>query len=124
MFDKELVLSILLQICDALEKIRQRSEKVESAAYFTASPEGMERLDGICMLFIAVDESLKNVDKMTDGALLQKYPDIDWSGVKGFRDIMAHHYFDIDAEQVLWVISHHLNALIETIQRMINDLNQ
>lgn len=122
MFDKELVRSILLQIDEALEKVRCRSEKVESAAFFTDSPAGMEKLDGICMLFMAVGESLKNVDKITGGTLLEKYPDIDWPGVKGFRDIVAHHYFDIDAEQVFWMISHDLKSLIVTIRKMIKEL--
>ncbi len=124
MFDRELVRSILLQIHDALEKIQRRSEKVENPAYFTDSPEGMEKLDGICMLFMAIGESLKNIDKITSGTLLEKYHHVDWSGVKGFRDIIAHHYFDIDADQVFWIIRHHLKSLIEIVSVMIHDLEQ
>ncbi len=93
MFDEALVQSILILIDEAIEKIRIRTRDVDSADYFTASPEGMERLDGIAMLFIAIGESLKNIDKITEGGLLAKYPEIDWVGVKGFRDIIAHHYF-------------------------------
>jgi uncharacterized protein with HEPN domain len=57
----------------------------------------VERLDGIAMLFMAIGESLKNLDKITNGLLFLTRPEIDWTGVKGFRDIIAHHYFDIDA---------------------------
>jgi len=57
------------------------------------------------MLFIAIGESLKNIDKITQGRLLSDYPEIDWVGVKGFRDIIAHHYFDIDAEQVFSLLT-------------------
>ncbi len=55
------------------------------------------------MLFMAIGEALKNIDKITGGALLSQYPEIDWKGAIGFRDIIAHHYFDIDAEQVFWI---------------------
>jgi uncharacterized protein with HEPN domain len=95
---------------------------VESPDYFTGTPEGVERLDGIAMLFIAIGESLKNIDKITAGTLLSKCPEIDWTGVKGFRDIIAHHYFDIDAEQVFWFCKHNLESLSVTIKKMIQEM--
>jgi uncharacterized protein with HEPN domain len=122
MFDKELVNSVLLQIDEAIEKIQTRSTGIDSSSFFTDSPSGMEKLDGICMLLMAIGESLKNVDKITDGKLLKKYPEIDWTGVKGFRDIVAHHYFDIDADQVYWIISKKLEPLSKTIKKIIKDL--
>jgi uncharacterized protein with HEPN domain len=123
MFDKELVCSIVTQIDTAIATIQSRCAGAKDVAFFTDSPQGMEKLDGVCMLFIAIGESIKNVDKITGGTLLVKYPSIDWQGVKGFRDIVAHHYFDIDAEQVYWIVSHELKPLSETIQRIIQDIN-
>ncbi|HBG05801.1 MAG TPA: antitoxin [Geobacter sp.] len=122
MFDKELVLAILTQINEALEKIANRTIKIKSADDFTDSPEGMEKLDGICMLFMAIGESLKNVDKITSGLLLSRFPEIDWKGTIGFRDIIAHHYFDIDAEQVFWICTNHVGALSATIKKIIAEL--
>jgi uncharacterized protein with HEPN domain len=121
MFDKALVHSILLQIDEAIERIRTRTREIESADYFTNSPAGVERLDGIAMLFMAIGESLKNLDKITSGALLSRHPEIDWTGVKGFRDIIAHHYFDIDAEQVFWIISHDLEPLSMAVKAMTKE---
>lgn len=48
--------------------------------YFMDTPEGQEKLDGICMQLIAIGESLKNIDKITDKRLLEKYPQVDWKG--------------------------------------------
>jgi uncharacterized protein with HEPN domain len=93
---------MFIEISQAIDKISYRTAEIERADYFTGSPEGMERLDGVAMLFLAIGESLKNIDKITSSTLLQKHPEIDWAGVKGFRDIIAHHYFDIDADQVFW----------------------
>ncbi len=122
MFDKDLVLSILSQIDEALEKIASRAERIRSADDFTGSPAGSEKLDSICMLFMAIGEALKNIDKITAGTLLSNYPEIDWTGVKGFRDVIAHHYFDIDAEQVFWICKHNLEPLSVTIKKMIQEM--
>jgi len=122
MFDKDLVLSILTQIDEALEKIAGRAARIRSADDFTGSPAGSEKLDSICMLFMAIGEALKNIDKITGGALLSQYPEIDWKGAIGFRDLIAHHYFDIDAEQVFWICAHEVRPLSATIKRMIEEL--
>jgi uncharacterized protein with HEPN domain len=52
------------------------------------------------MQLIAFGESLKNIDKITNHEFLKKYPNIEWKKVKGLRDIITHHYFDLDAETV------------------------
>jgi uncharacterized protein with HEPN domain len=121
MCDKEVVLSILGQIDAALETIKIRTTPIKSPSDFTGSPDGMFVLDGVCMLFVAIGESIKNLDKITDRAFLICYPEIDWSGVTGFRDIIAHHYFDLDADQVFVICTRHLEPLQRVIRRMIAD---
>ena len=64
---------------------------------------------------IAIGESLKNIDKITNKELLEKYPQIDWKGAKGMRDIISHHYFDIDANDIYSVCDTKLEELLETI---------
>jgi len=123
MYDKSLVLSILVQIEEALQKISRRAGRYRSAEEFTSSEAGMESLDSICMLFMAVGEALKNIDKITGGSLLSQYPEIDWKGAMGFRDIIAHQYFDIDAEQVFWICTHELEPLSSAIRKMIGELS-
>lgn len=76
------------------------------------------------MLFIAVGESLKGLDKVTQKELLSSYPSIEWKKNMGFRDIIAHHYFDIDAEEIWWVLEHELNPLLDTIKEMIKEVDK
>ena len=38
------------------------------------------------------------------------------------RDIISHHYFDIDAEEIFWVCSRQLGPLVQAIDKMLNDL--
>lgn len=122
MFDKELVCDILYQIYEATQKVIQRFTQIKTVSDFTDSPAGMEKLDSICMLLIAIGESLKNIDKITNESLLKKYPEIDWKGAKGLRDIISHQYFDVDAEEIFWVCEQHIPPLSITIKQIISDL--
>jgi len=45
----------------------------------------------------------KNLDKATDSLLLLRYPSVDWRQIKGMRDVISHHYFNVDAEVVYTV---------------------
>lgn len=74
MFDKGLAIEVLQQILQATLTIIERFKPVNSVEDFTGTPAGMEKLDSICMLLIAVGENLKNIDKITSGKLLPKYP--------------------------------------------------
>lgn len=103
MSDSNLLIDILNQTLDATRRVEKRFKSVGSVDYFTNSDAGMEKLDAICMLLIAIGESLKKIDKITNKTLLVQYPEIDWKGAKGMRDIISHHYFDIDAEEIYWV---------------------
>ena len=123
MYDRTLVLDIPGQIEGALQKVRDRSRQIASADELTATPEGEERLDGLCMLFIAIGESLKNLDKITGGELFAAHPEIDWKVAMGFRDVITHRYFDIDAEQVWWICTHEVGPLSNAIRRMIDELD-
>lgn len=122
MSDIELVSSSLIKTNTAIERILERSETILSADDFLQTPSGVERMESICMLLIAIVESVKRVDKATDKRLLIQYPDVDWKGIMGMRDIIAHHYFDIDAEVVFDVIKNSLPAVRETIIRIIASL--
>jgi len=122
MYDKSLVIEILTQISNAVQVTLHRFEVVDSESYFTDTPAGMEKLDSICMQLIAIGESLKNIDKITNKELLAKYPQIDWKGAKGMRDIISHHYFDVDAKEIYNVCDTKLEKLLEVIELIRKEL--
>ena len=82
----------------------------------------MEKLDAICMQLIAIGESIKNLEKITENDFLGGYPEIEWKKIKGMRDIISHHYFDIDAEVIYDVCKNHINDLAVTIKKMLENL--
>lgn len=118
MCDKELVQEILKQILIATDKVLYRFEPVDTVSFFTDSPKGMEKLDSICMLLIAIGESLKNLDKITNKTLLAAYPEINWKGAKSMRDIISHQYFTIDAEIIFNVCENNIQKLRNTISNI------
>lgn len=83
----------------------------------------MEKLDASCMLLIAIGESLKGFDKVTEKKLLITYPSIPWNNVMGVRDIIAHHYFDIDAEEIFDIVHNELSSLLVAIRYFIQELS-
>ena len=119
---EKLVIEILQQINEALQKIHRRFDKINSPDDFLDSEYGMDMLDAICMQLISIGESVKNIDKITNQELLSNYPEIDWRGIKGIRDFVSHHYFDIDAEEIFNIGENYLKPLMETVNKMINDL--
>ena len=89
---------------------------------FLVSEEGIDKLDAICMMLIAIGENLKNLDKVTGGKLLARFPEVDWKGAKGMRDIISHHYFDLNAEVVFSICMDRIPGLIKTILKMKDTL--
>lgn len=119
-----MVLEILGQIYGATQKILKRFEPIKTANEFIDSESGMEKLDAICMQLIAIGEALKNLDKITDDSLLPNYPQIDWKKVKGMRDVISHHYFDIDEEAIFKVCTDHIKQLSEVIKKIMKDVRE
>jgi uncharacterized protein with HEPN domain len=122
MRDKELVMEVLQQIEEAAAKIVARFKAIHQVPDFTDSPAGVEKMDAICMMLIVIGESLKNLDKITDGTLLPQYPAVDWKKAKGMRDILTHHYVDINAEAVFYTCKEKIPVLRETLQKMLREL--
>jgi uncharacterized protein with HEPN domain len=123
-YDKELILDTLKQIRDALVIVKKRCSYAKSADDFCDSEEGQEKLDSICMKLIAVGESLKNIDILTDKKLLIQYPYIKWKEIKGIRDILSHHYFDLDAVVIFDICNDEIVELLTTVNQIIEDFNE
>jgi len=120
MSDKDLmVLSTLEDIKHSIELILSRFKNINSSDDFLANDNGLLLLDSISMRFVAIGEGFKNIDKLTDKKLLQEYPHIQWKGVKGIRDILSHHYFDLDAETIFDICENNLDELLSVTESMI-----
>lgn len=119
---KLMILSTLEDIKYSLELIQRRSKHISSSDDFLKDEEGLEKLDSISMRLVAIGEGFKNIDKLSDNQLLSKYPNIPWKEVKGVRDILSHHYFDLDSEVIFTICKNDIHKLLQTTIEIIKDI--
>lgn len=114
---------LLVQIRTAIIQLKEWNNNVQSSDDYYCSPDGMKNLAASCMLIEAIGEGVKQIDKITDGKLLDKRPEIPWKDVIGIRNHIAHGYFDIDGDMVFDVIKNDLDSLLKAIEYFIGDPN-
>jgi uncharacterized protein with HEPN domain len=119
MSDRRLIYEKLLQIRDALQRIERRFSKITTPDDFIDTEQGQDLLDAIAMMLIVIGETLKRLDLETNGKIFEPYPEVNWRGAKGVRDVLAHRYFDIDAEQVFGMCQRQIPGLIRAIDSLI-----
>ena len=112
----QMVYETLNNIEIAITRLQERTVQIHTVDDFLLSPFGMEKLDAACMVIIALGEAVKTLDKLTNKELLPTYPSIDWKKVMGARDIMAHHYFEVDADEVFCIVKNDLDPLMKAIK--------
>jgi len=118
MYDRELVQEVVNQILIAIDRIERRIQKISTPNDFLSSELGIDMLDSIAMMLITIGENCKNLDKMTKGSLMSQFNEVDWKGVKGMRDIISHHYFDINAEIVFFTCKKKIPPLKEILEKI------
>lgn len=122
MYEAALLIERLTEVLNSLERIPRRFAGIDTPADFLSSDAGMDRMDAICMVLIAVGEELKSIDRKTGGRLLTRYPNVKWRGAMGVRDVLAHGYFQVNTEHLFGICRDDIPALIETIKTIIRDV--
>ena len=117
---KEIVLGLFQQIEESISLLLQWNKDVMTVDDYLLSPDGMKNLAATCMLIEAIGESIKKIDRISNGSLLPLRPEIPWKRVMGMRDHIAHGYFDIDAEVVFQTVKNNLNPLLEAVRFFID----
>lgn len=116
------IMELLDMILDSINVIQERTSHIKCGDDFLLSPDNMFTLDGVCMKLIFIGESIKNIDKKTQGTLFCNYPEVPWKDVMKQRDLIAHHYFRIDADSICSTIKEDLPFLKQILLRVKQDL--
>ena len=66
-----------------------------------------------------IGEAVKNISDETR----QKYPNVKWRKIAGFRDIVAHEYFGINDETVWDIVENEVPALLGMVKTMLGENN-
>ena len=120
--NKELIEFTLKEIIFSLELIKDRFKTIKSVDDFIYTKNGLEKLDSISVRLVAVGEGFKNIDKLTNKKLLVNYPAINWKDVKGIRDVLSHHYFQLDAEIIYETCNKNIDELLLVCKTMLKEL--
>jgi len=121
-FDTALVIEILHQIKNSCNLIISRVESIITYSDLITNDSGLEKLDAVSMQLIAIGESIKNLDKITNNEILIKYPEFEWKKAMGMRDIITHHYFDLNPEIVFDVCKNEIPKFSTLLDKIIADI--
>lgn len=106
----------LLSFLEAIEKIEVYSQSFEDGEDFYHDAKSF---DASMMQFVVIGELISRLDetyKIT-------HNEIPWKQIKDFRNIIAHDYFGIDADEIWSIITLHLLPLKENIRYLIDKLD-
>ena len=102
----------LESILEALDRIIEYTSVYESADDFN---NDYRNFDATMMNFVVIGEM---VNKLSDD-FKGDHSKIEWVKIKGFRNIVAHDYFGIDAEEVWQIIKNKIPSLKSEIQSLL-----
>ena len=119
---RQRTISIFRQIETAINQLTEWNRHVKTVDDYYLSSDGMQKLAASCMLIEAIGESVRQIDKITEGNLLPDRPEIPWEDVIGIRNHIAHGYFDIDGDIVFSVIQNELKPLLKAVQFFLKTL--
>ena len=106
--DKITILSIL----EAIQKIFNYTKDFDTADNFY---ENQRDFDAAMMNFMVMGEM---VARLSD-EFIEKHNHIEWHKIRGFRNIIAHNYFGIDAEEVWEIIEVHLPKFRDELKTFV-----
>lgn len=91
------IIDNLQGILDSIELIEIRFVGITQPDNLVMNADGVLILDSICMRLQVIGELLKKIDKI-DATIWEKYPQIEWPNIIKLRDIISHHYTQVDHE--------------------------
>jgi uncharacterized protein with HEPN domain len=98
----------LESILEAIDKILEYTSGFKTPDEFN---DDYRNFDATMMNFVVIGEM---IDKLSED-FKDSHPAIEWQKIKGFRNIVAHDYFGIDAEEVWQIIKNKIPNLKEDI---------
>ncbi|MDR1098062.1 MAG: DUF86 domain-containing protein [Tannerella sp.] len=122
MYDRSLIPNLLDNAEKSLNDVLEWTANIVSVNDFMISPSGMILLNAVCMKLFSIGEEIKSIDKRTDKRLFPQYPEVNWKEVMKMRDVIAHHYFEIDAEVVFDTLKNDVPPLLAAVRQIREDL--
>lgn len=117
----EMLVEKLNFILESIGLIEERFMKISVPDDLVLSPNGVMILDSISMRLQVIGEQVKGIDKL-EQQLFTRYPQVHWQNIMRLRDLISHHYQDIDHEMIFSICSNDLPALKSTLVKILGDI--
>jgi len=105
----------LRSFLEAIDKIENYSQEFDNGEDFYYDAKSF---DASMMQFVIIGELISRLDEEYKAT----HNFIPWQKIKNFRNIIAHDYFGIDADEIWSIITLHLLPLKKSINQLINEL--
>jgi len=70
------------------------------------------------MNFVIMAESCKRISSST----IEKYPDIPWKSIRGFRNYIAHDYFGLDIDVIWQTLTIEIPHIKKSFEKIVTDI--
>jgi uncharacterized protein with HEPN domain len=122
--DKTNTLELLEFILNSISLIKRRFKNINKSDDFLFNDDGLDKLDAISMRLQAIGEALKNIHKRDKDFLLLVNEKLYWSKIIKTREILTHHYIDIDADIIFTICDEKIEELEINIIKLRDLINK
>jgi len=101
-----------------VEDIQESAEKIleyTRGMSFDQFSDDHKTVDAVVRNFEIIGEA----SNLLPDEIKDKYPEIDWHRIRGFRNRIVHDYFGVDLQIVWKIIFDHIPGLISEISKII-----
>lgn len=119
----ELILKNFKDILESIQLVMKRSKDLVSSEDFFKNDAGLEKLDSISMRLQTIGEAIKKISKSNPN-LLDKYHEVRWKDIIGFRYKISHHYFDLDAEVIFGICKTDIPLLEKVVKKILANIDK
>jgi len=120
--DKANINELIKFILESINLIKSRFKTINTSDDFLINDDGLMRLDAISMRLQSIGEALKNIEKREKEFLLKVANNSYWSNIIKTREILSHHYIDIDSEIIYLICDEKLEELERNILKLESSL--
>lgn len=106
----------LSSIIESIDKIENYTKKFETSDDFYHDEKSF---DATMMQFVIIGELISKLDE----SFKKEHSNIPWQKIKDFRNIVAHNYFGIDADEIWDIIKNKIKPLKTEIESLVSKLN-
>ena len=111
-------LELLNFIHESIKLVRRRCKNIQVADDFLFNDTNLDKFEASIMRLQTIGEALKNLEKRNSSFLLQVDSKEYWSDIIRMRDLISHHYADIQADIIFDIFKNELDELEEKIKKL------